>query len=122
MDRRRQATSPCLFHVFSLNGCYLIVIRIEWLHAKASVARWSEEESLLCEESRRILASFCAKQAIWQTQVENLQGNDRLHCGQKAFAVSQREVAKKLADNARLHYQEVLHGAKNTFEVLAEKK
>lgn len=85
------------------------------------MARWAEEEMLLCEESRRIKASFCTEQAIWQTRIENLQGNGRLHCGMRAFAVSQREVAKRLADDADLHYQEVLHEAKNTFEVLAKK-
>ena len=95
---------------FSMSALLLLlVVRIEWLHAKASVARWAKEELLLCEESRRILASFVAQQAMWQARAESIEGSSRFQCGQRAFAVSQRAVAEKLVSNAHLHYQEVLH-------------
>ncbi|TDL13780.1 hypothetical protein BD410DRAFT_698730, partial [Rickenella mellea] len=41
------------------------VIRLEWLHAVASLERWLEEEALLVEESRRVAVTFEHEANLW---------------------------------------------------------
>lgn len=49
-------------------------MRIEWARAKARADRWAEEEELLLEEMRRVLA-YCDWKAVWwRSQAERRDG------------------------------------------------
>lgn len=76
------------------------VIRIEWLHAKASLERWVEEEGLLAVESQRVVRSFLWECKKWVSRVEAIFGLDGISLGQKAFCWSQVHVYASLAEAA----------------------
>lgn len=80
------------------------VIRLEWVHARAAVARWQEELKLLREEARRIAVSFGMQQMSWQVIAAKdivAEAAERSIRGFWANAQKHAALYAELADNAR---------------------
>ena len=72
-------------------------MRAEWARAKARVERWDEEEKLLLEEMRRVIAFFEWKAGWWVLQRNRRTGIDaRLRRGLRVYAVKQARVFRAL--------------------------
>ncbi|KAG8902439.1 hypothetical protein FRC00_007975 [Tulasnella sp. 408] len=82
------------------------VVRLEWLHARAALARWVEETHLLREELRRVHAFFQWVQQDWIARVDNLagaaspDGSDATQRGYKAYCLRQAYNYERLAKHA----------------------
>lgn len=80
------------------------VIRLEWVHARAAVARWQEELKLLREEARRISVSFEMQEKLWHARAIKdhiLGGPERAIRGFRANAWKHAALYNQLADNAK---------------------
>ncbi|KAF8508051.1 hypothetical protein BU17DRAFT_100086 [Hysterangium stoloniferum] len=83
------------------------VIRIEWLHAKASHARWDEEVRLLGAEGERIGKTFRYLENIWKGRQGLEEWNNNVTRGAAAFAHRQMLLFRNLAEIAEGHYEEL---------------
>lgn len=84
---------------------YLPVIRLEWLHARASEARWWEEKTLLIEELRRVGVTFKSRRATWKelankTDWGKTPSEIRAGRGIMAYAEKQAAMYRSLAQDA----------------------
>lgn len=87
----------------------LLVIRLEWVHAKAARDRWDEETLLLKEELGRIVLSFRFYSREWIDRAQQLR-EDAVLCGQQwaagyvAYAVKEATAYHRLAESAEAKY------------------
>ena len=103
--------------VVAKNFCIsLIVIKLEWLHAKASCERWGEEVKLLKAESARVGCSFQYKAMEWNRRLEAGGANgvergtlSRVHRGHLAHASRQAGIFLHLATQADERHQSVIN-------------
>lgn len=91
---------------------HIIVVRLDWVHARAALYRWNEEVHLLKEESRRIVESFQFEEEQWLAKKEEVVGGGaaRASRGRMAFINRQAWVYSQLAERALKHYEEVCAG------------
>lgn len=82
------------------------MIRLEWLHATASLERWLEEEALLVEESRRVAVTFEHEADVWNRRSADWESHG-LTTGRSAYASSQFGVYKSLAEDATYTYTKI---------------
>ena len=82
----------------------------EWARSKARAERWAEEEQLLLEEMRRILAYFEWKVHWWQCRDEQRDSiSPRLRRGLKAYAAKQASVYERLATRTASYWVNYLN-------------
>lgn len=79
-----------------------LVVRLEWVHAKAALDRWIEENHLLREELGRIALFFRWAYQDWSDKANDLsQGEgERVICGYRAFTLRKADDYKRLVHNA----------------------
>lgn len=87
------------------------MVRLEWLHARAALARWIEETHLLREELRRVHAFFQWVQQDWITRAEKLpvtatEASDTTQNGYKAYCLSQAYNYGRLAKHAAFNIEQ----------------
>lgn len=86
------ATRPATADEFSIS------MRTEWARSRARAHRWEEEETLLLEEMRRVVAFFTWRAAWWSDQVGRREGiSVRLDHGLAIYARRQAAVFEGLA-------------------------
>lgn len=74
-----------------------IVLRIQWLHARAQVNRWSEEISLLLEEMRRVDVFLVQEAKGWKKRtLSRSVSSPELNEGLAAYALHQAHIALQL--------------------------
>ena len=77
---------------------FVETMRAEWARSKAHADRWAEEEQLLLEGMRRILAYLKWKANWWRSQIErHTDVSSQLHRGLKVYAAKQVAVYEQLA-------------------------
>lgn len=82
------------------------MIRLEWVHARAAVARWQEELKLLREEIRRLVQGFGAEKRAWESTAAKdlaLVGDDRAIRGFRAHALKRATFYDNLRIQAVKH-------------------
>lgn len=87
-------------------------MRLEWLHARASLSRWWEEKTLLLVELDRVGRTFRYEECIWEglaaTTNWGAQPPKRLsRRGIKAYAAKRAAMFRSLAARAEQKYQNV---------------
>jgi hypothetical protein len=97
----------------------VLVIRLEWIHAKAALERWKEEILLLWEESRHVAAYFATQRGRWEGRAfapePNTNWSEAMDLGYRAFAQSQAAAYVELTAAVEKEYNLVtgnsqLHG------------
>lgn len=79
-------------------GEFTETMRAEWARAKARVERWDEEEMLLTEEMRRVLAYFGWKARWWRLQAGRWDSvSMRFRHGLAVYAEKQARIFEALA-------------------------
>lgn len=82
------------------------MIRLEWVHASAAVARWREELKLLREEVRRVVQGFGAEKRAWESIAAKdlaIVNNDRAIRGFRAYALKRAAFYNGLCIQAIKH-------------------
>lgn len=82
------------------------VIRLEWVHARAALARWEEELKLLKEEIRRVKVSFQMEEKAWQHVAAKdlaISDGDRAIRGYRAHAQKRSALYRRLSDQAAMY-------------------
>lgn len=85
-----------------------LVIRLAWVHARASRDRWWEEKELLREELQRVGRSFMYQVSRWQGIASQHCGEDRMSRGIAAYAMRQGSVYQRLALHAAAKFNEAM--------------
>ncbi|KAG8982256.1 hypothetical protein FRB90_006913, partial [Tulasnella sp. 427] len=80
------------------------VLRLTWIHARSARDRWWEEQALLFEELRQIVATFERMETIWkQKQPSNVRLPSVLE-GFRACSLKKAEIFRSLATEARVQF------------------
>jgi hypothetical protein len=95
--------------------------RLEWSKAYARAARWKEEEALLKEEMRRVLASLRSRSDSWLEKGDPRAISSLTHCphqleGLSAYACRQANVFNDICD----HFAGIWEGLELPREHLTE--
>ncbi|KIJ28516.1 hypothetical protein M422DRAFT_270206 [Sphaerobolus stellatus SS14] len=84
------------------------VIRLEWLHAKASSERWHEETKLLKAERQRVVKSYQWLKKDWLRRKEKWTQEQGVPKGAVAFAARTTATFNILETRAAMHLTELL--------------
>ncbi|KAG9044328.1 hypothetical protein FS837_008344, partial [Tulasnella sp. UAMH 9824] len=78
------------------------VLRLTWVHARAVRDRWWEEQALLIEELRRIVASFEFLEASWRVKQPSSSLAPLARSGFRSHALKKAAIFQYLAKEARV--------------------
>lgn len=78
------------------------MLRLTWVHARAVRDRWWEEQALLIEELRRIVATFEFLETSWRNKQPTSRLAPLAHSGFRSHALKKAAVFEYLAKEARI--------------------
>ncbi|KIO29005.1 hypothetical protein M407DRAFT_6484 [Tulasnella calospora MUT 4182] len=80
------------------------VLRLTWVHARSARDRWWEEQALLYEELRRIVATFEHFELSWRSRQPNVALASSAHSGFRAYSLKKAAIFQRLAKEARIKF------------------
>ncbi|KAG8902563.1 hypothetical protein FRC00_002447 [Tulasnella sp. 408] len=80
------------------------VLRLSWVHARSARDRWWEEQALLYEELRRIVATFERLELSWRSRQPGITLATPAHSGFRAYCLRTAAIFGTLAKEARIKF------------------
>ncbi|KIO26892.1 hypothetical protein M407DRAFT_46824, partial [Tulasnella calospora MUT 4182] len=78
------------------------VLRLTWVHARSVRDRWWEEQALLFEEARRIVATFEYLETSWRIKQPTSELPSLVVKGFRSYALKKAAIFQNLAKEARI--------------------
>ncbi|KAG9047221.1 hypothetical protein FS837_002783 [Tulasnella sp. UAMH 9824] len=83
------------------------VLRLTWVHARSARDRWWEEQALLYEELRRVVATFERLELLWRGRQPSVTLTKPARSGFRAYCLKTAAVFGTLAKEARIKLSSV---------------
>lgn len=78
------------------------MLRLTWVHARSARDRWWEEQAILFEELRRVLATFEQLESSWRGKEPSSDIPLLVRKGFRAYALKTAAIFQSLAKEARI--------------------